>query len=185
MEVPSHQVSFPPAKKKHGRKFLLWLVFAVGLVILVILVWYVKWYKVMPQPVTENKNNTESRARITLGVKRTEVDVGSIPDGMPPDIPQEIGSRITQNYIAISDSGDKQAVREYETTRKLEENTKTFKDYILGHAWTLTAEIVPAPGIVMLGAVKNGGYLTVTIGENSVTKRQTVKILITQLVKNK
>ncbi len=180
MEIPEVSAIPKPQVVTNRGRFWLWII--LGLLVVGVLggmYWYKK-YKTTPVTSVVSVSKTSVNEKIVLGVTRTEVDFSQIPDGIPLDYPAEDGAKIIQNYTAAGDSGNKQAVREYETAKSQSDNIKTFKDYFTRLKWQITADIDIGNNVHVLNAVKGNTYFTVSIGPSALTQKPTIKLLITQ-----
>lgn len=180
MEIPEVSAIPKPQVEKPRGRFWLWVILFLVVTAVLAGVWWYKKYKLKTDTSVVSVPKTSVNEKIVLGVKRTEVDSTQIPDGIPLDYPAEESAKIVQNYIAQGDSGNKQAVREYETTKSQADNIKIFKDYLARSKWQITADMDIGNNTHVINAVKAQTYFTVSIGPSALTQKPTIKLLITQ-----
>lgn len=180
MEIPEVSAIPKPQVEKPRGRFWLWVVLFLVVIGVLAGVWWYKKYKLKTDTSVVVVPKTSVNEKIVLGVKRTEVDFSQIPEGIPLDYPAEESAKIVQNYIAVGDGGNKQAVREYETSKSQADNIKIYKDYFSRLKWQVTADMDVGNNTHVINAVKAKVYFTVSIGPSALTQKPTIKLLITQ-----
>ncbi len=154
----------------------------LGILVIAVLIALGLWFSLQKLKTTVRnpvgKSDKEKKEHKNLvAVTQKDVDASRLPDGMPQDIPLEVGAKVLQNYNATTPDGRFQANRMFQTKLGLQENREIYVNYFKSKGWKISAE-VSRPTNVVISAVKGAGeFITVTVDENAIAKIRTVDIV--------
>ena len=160
-----------------SRNKFLWL---IGfLVLLFIIVLAVKYSKIKLRDSSDKQDVIDQSAIVGQVSKKTIPD-NQMPEYFPNDIPQESGSKITENFNTTTRDGRKQATRSFETKKSLADNKKIYEDYFTKSGWEIVSR-VDQDSAKALTASKGKWQLQVAITENTLTKVKYVDLNLVEL----
>jgi hypothetical protein len=114
-------------------------------------------------------------------VVKKEIEPTKLPDKFPSDFPVENGAPILDNNVQTSADGRFQATRSFETSKSLAANLQIYSDYFKNNGWTI-GDTINQDVYKAIGATKGTLSARVSMNDNSLTKKKTIDIYISQVI---
>ena len=130
--------------------------------------------------------NSKWNNKKVLEVQTTQLGKADIPDGLPKNLPVEVGSKVMQNYESTTNDGRKQSTRQI-TSKK--EPKAALDEYIefyqkLGYIGGYSEAASQADGQQLAQMKKNQDLLTIVATPNA-DKSTTVEFTLIQAIQTK
>lgn len=121
----------------------------VGAVVLAILVY-------IPTYIKNHKKQTASETQ------KITVQVNRLPEGLPADLPFLGSEKVVHNFSVETTDQGTGAVRQWQVNKSVTEVTEAYTTYFKTFGWEIVTS-ASQNGISVLGAGKNGDFMTVSI----------------------
>lgn len=159
--------------KDSSKKIFYILAVSFTVIFTVLGVWL--WQKQKDSSKTWSEANNVNAPEVI----KTEIEKKQLPKSFPADFPEEVGARITQNYLAETKDKRFQATRVYESVLNLEDNKQKFKQYLLSQNWTIIAETDEST-IKLITAKKDNQKIQIGISQNTLSQVVTVETTLVE-----